>query len=171
MTDEQHKLTGDAIRRLLYRRDVAVARHRATLARTLGITDIEMLALVHLSERAEVTPAELASLLRLSSGGATALVQRLERAGHVVRRPHPSDGRSVLVQLSRRTAERIEAAQEPITSGMDTVTRSLTQTERITVTDVLTRLAALTETIEAALRREAEAPKDALARPVPSLWG
>lgn len=171
MIDEHHILTGETIRRLLYRRDVAVARHRSTLARSLGITDIEMQALVHISERGALTPADLASLLRLSSGGATALVQRLERSGHVTRRAHPTDGRSILVQLSRRAAERLDAAQAPVTSGMDSVTRSLTQTERITVTDVLTQLAVLTEALEAAVRRDADAPKNALARPVPSLWG
>jgi DNA-binding MarR family transcriptional regulator len=169
--DDQHILTGETIRRMLYRRDVAVARHRATLARTLGLTDIEMQALVHLYERGALTPAEIGSLLRLSSGGATALVQRLERSGQVTRGPHPTDGRSILVRLSQRTAERLDAAQTPVTSGMDAVTRPLTQAERITVTDVLTQLAVLTESVEAALRRDADAPRNALARPVPSLWG
>ena len=37
-----HVLTAEVIRRLLYRRDTALARHRATLARKLGVTDIEM---------------------------------------------------------------------------------------------------------------------------------
>ena len=57
MIDDERILTGEAIRRLLYRRDVAVARHRSALARTLGITDVEMQALVHLAEQKALSPS------------------------------------------------------------------------------------------------------------------
>ena len=79
MNDDERTLTPEAIRHLLYRRDVAVTRHRAAIARSLGLADIEMLALVHLAEHGALAPSAIASLLDLSSGGATALVQRLER--------------------------------------------------------------------------------------------
>ena len=76
MADDEHTLTATMMRRFLYRRDVAVARHRATVARTLGLTDIEMLALVHIAHQGELAPSALGRLLDLSSGGVTALVQR-----------------------------------------------------------------------------------------------
>jgi hypothetical protein len=66
LTHDEHVLTSEAIRRLLYRRDVALARHRAAIARSLGITDVEMLALVHLAERGELAPSAIATLLDLS---------------------------------------------------------------------------------------------------------
>ena len=67
MADEERISTFEILRRLLYRRDVAVARHRAALARTLGVTDVEMLALVHLAEQHALAPAAIARLLDLSS--------------------------------------------------------------------------------------------------------
>jgi DNA-binding MarR family transcriptional regulator len=170
LTHDEDVLTSEAIRRLLYRRDVALARHRAAIARSLGITDVEMLALVHLAERRELAPSAIATLLDLSSGGATALVQRLERAGHVTRQPHPTDRRSILIRLSPRTAERLEEAEAPLTRGLESVTTTLTDAEQLVVTEVLAHLASLSEELEASLRREAEAPPDALSRPVPSLW-
>jgi DNA-binding MarR family transcriptional regulator len=170
LSDEEHVLTGEAIRRLLYRRDVAVSRHRAAFARSLGITDIEMQALVHLAEQGELAPSAIAALLDLSSGGATALVQRLERAGHVTRKPHPTDRRSTLIALSPKTAGRLADAESPVTEGLDSVAQPLSEPQRIAVKCVLTHLASLNEELEASLRSETEAAPDARTRLVPSLW-
>jgi DNA-binding MarR family transcriptional regulator len=170
LADDTDLLTPDGIRSVLYRRDVAVARHRATLARTLGLTDIEMLALVHLAERGELAPSELGRLRDLSSGGATALVQRLERARHVTRTPHPTDRRSTLVRLRPETAQRLKDAESPPYRALAAFAGALTSAERRVVTGVLDRLASLSEELEASGRRRAEPPDDALTRPVPSLW-
>jgi DNA-binding MarR family transcriptional regulator len=170
LTGDEHVLTADAIRRLLYRRDVALARHRAALARTLGVTDIEMLALVHLAEQRELAPSALADLLDMSSGGATALIQRLERSGHVSRKPHPTDRRSTLIHLTTRAAERLDEAQSLPYRALASVAAGLSDAERLAVADVLTRLASLSEELEASSRSHAEPPDAALTRPVPSLW-
>jgi DNA-binding MarR family transcriptional regulator len=170
VTDEKQNLTFEEMRRLLYRRDVAVYQHRVALARSLGLTDVEMLALVHLAERGEMAPSALAAILHLSSGGATALVQRLERAGHVTRHPHPTDRRSILVGLSPAIVKRLEEAYAPLEHGMQSVASALGDAERAAVVEVLTQLASLCEDLEASLRREPEPEPEALARPVPSLW-
>src|SRR5688572_31374156 len=91
---------GETIRQLLNRRDLASARHRAAMSRRLGLSESEMLAVAHLAQHGRLSPSALGQLLDLSSGGITALVQRLEGAGHLVRRRHPTDRRSVLVELS-----------------------------------------------------------------------
>ena len=167
MTDDEHALSAEAIRRLLYRRDVALARHRAAFARKLGVTEIEMLALVHLAEQGELAPSALGNLLELSSGGSTALVQRLERHGHVSRRPHPSDRRSTLIALTATTAERLEEVESPPYRAL---AEALGAADETVVREVLTRLADATEELQALGRRQAEPPDDALTRPVPSLW-
>jgi DNA-binding MarR family transcriptional regulator len=166
----QNTLTGERIQRFLYRRDVALARYRAAFARTLGITDIEMHALVHLAEQGPLAPSALAALLDLSSGGATALVQRLERAGHVTRQPHPTDRRSTLIRLSPQTAARLDAAASPVTRGLDSVAQELTEPQRMAVEVVLTHLVSVSEELEASLRRDSAAGPGARSRLVPSLW-
>ena len=170
MTDDEHVLTAAAIRSLLYRRDVAVARHRAAVARTLGLNDIEMLALVHLAEQGELSPSALGNLLDLSSGGATALVQRLERRGHVTRTPHPTDRRSTLIGLTPATADRLDEAESPPYQELASLTAALAEPERRVVSDMFRRLATLSEALEERARTRAEPADDALARPVPSLW-
>jgi DNA-binding MarR family transcriptional regulator len=170
LSHEEQILTTEGIRDLLYRRDVAMAGHRASVARTLGVTDIEMLVLVHLAERTELPPSQIAALLDLSSGGATALVQRLERAGHVTRAAHPTDRRSILIRLSERTAARLEKEQAPLVAGLESTARALSEIELAAVEKVLTAIASLSEELDASLRHEADTEPDAFTRPVPSLW-
>jgi DNA-binding MarR family transcriptional regulator len=170
LTEEDRVLTAETIRRLLYRRDVAVARQRAALARALGVTDVEMFALVHLAEQGDLSPSGLAPLLDLSSGGVTALVQRLERYGHVTRKPHPTDRRSTLLHLTPDTAARLAEAESPAYVTLASVAGALNDPERLAVMDVLQQLASLSEELAASTQERAEPRDDALTRPVPSLW-
>jgi len=48
--------------------------------------------------RAPLSPGELGSELGLSSPATTALINRLERAGHLSRERHPSDRRKVVLR-------------------------------------------------------------------------
>ena len=158
----------EVIRELLYRRDVALARHRAALARSLGVTDTELLALLHLAQRREISPSGIAALIDLSSGGATALVQRLERSGHVTRVPHPTDRRSTLIRLSPTTAARLHEAQAPLIEGLERTTAPLSAAERAAVTAVFTQLAALSEELDSTPGGDVRARR--LSRPIPSSW-
>jgi DNA-binding MarR family transcriptional regulator len=158
----------EVIRDLLYRRDVALARHRAALARGLGVTEAELLALLHIAHRRELSPSGIAALLDLSSGGATALVQRLERSGHVTRVPHPTDRRSTLIRLSPATAARLHEAQAPLNEGLERTTAPLSAAEQAAVTAVFTRLATLSEELDAS--HGGAERSDSARHAVPSLW-
>jgi DNA-binding MarR family transcriptional regulator len=80
-------------------------RMRAALARQAGITDTDLDALEHLEADGPLTQRELGDRLSLTSGAITMLADRLERAGWVNRRPHPSDRRYLLLELSPNAAE------------------------------------------------------------------
>ncbi|MBM7806620.1 DNA-binding MarR family transcriptional regulator [Geodermatophilus bullaregiensis] len=47
-----------------------------------------------------LSPGRLTAALMLSSGGMTSRLDRLERAGHLVRTPDPTDRRALLVRLT-----------------------------------------------------------------------
>ena len=47
-----------------------------------------------------LSPGRLTAALMLSSGGTTSRLDRLERAGHLVRTPDPTDRRALLVRLT-----------------------------------------------------------------------
>jgi DNA-binding MarR family transcriptional regulator len=58
----------------------------------------------------QLSPAELSSMLLLSSGGLTKRVDRLHRAGFVMRAPDPEDGRGLLVGLTTVGNEILEVS-------------------------------------------------------------
>jgi DNA-binding MarR family transcriptional regulator len=105
------------IRSLLHRAELAGQRERALRAREQGTRAIEMLALEHLAVSRMLTPSELGRRLGLTSGGVTALVDRLLGDGCVERRPHPHDGRMRTLVLTEagvaRTRDYMRAVIEP----------------------------------------------------------
>jgi len=162
---------GETIRQLLNRRDLASARHRAAMSRRLGLSDSEMLAVAHLAQHGQLSPSALGQLLGLSSGGITALVQRLESAGHVVRRRHPTDGRSVLVALSDELVERAEEAYGPLVDDLEQASLELTDGERQVVRRFLDRAAALSEDHARRALSASERGAPVVPAPAPGLWG
>jgi DNA-binding MarR family transcriptional regulator len=162
-------MRADPIGRLISRRDLAMVRHRAALARELGLMDSELLALLQIAFHGELAPSSIGSLLDLSSGGATALVQRLERAGHVRRRAHPRDRRSTLIRLTPETEARLTGADAVLDDEVERLTGGLPDDHREAVAGFLAALAELCEERGPSARDEPGAT-DPRRRPVPSLW-
>lgn len=75
---------------------------RASLASQLGIGVGELAAMAAVAEtpNGELTPKELAGLLNITTSSVTAMIDRLEAVSLAVRKPHPTDRRSILVALT-----------------------------------------------------------------------
>jgi DNA-binding MarR family transcriptional regulator len=159
------------LRQLLNRRELAAARHRSALSRRLGLSESEMLAVAHLAQRGQLSPSELGVLLDLSSGGVSALVQRLQEAGHVIREAHPTDGRSNLVRLAPALVERATEAFGPLVDDLDRLSAELDADEQRVLRRYLERVAVLSEEHAERARREHEREAHGAASPVPALWG
>ena len=73
----------------------------------LGPTDMRALHyLIVASNGGHVaTPGAIASHLGISSASTTKLLDRLERAGHITRAPHPSDRRALAISITSATKE------------------------------------------------------------------
>lgn len=84
----------------LHHLDVEHRRIRARFAQSLGLSGSEFNAIAFLSEFGQRTPKELAQNLGMTTGSATAMIDRLEEAGLLNRRPHPHDRRSLLLHLT-----------------------------------------------------------------------
>ena len=159
------------IRAALHRKALADARQRAALARRLGLTDSEVLAVQHLARAGELTPGQLGTLLQLSSGGTTGLIHRLQGAGHVSRRAHPRDRRSAVVRLTPAIAAWAAEAWAPFVADVDALTAALSPDEREVVRRFLEGAADAAERHANRLVRDADATAhDALAVPLPALW-
>lgn len=109
----------------------------------LNATDMKaihyLIAADHQGETA--TAATLRAHLGLSSGATTKLLDRLESAGHLQRKPHPDDRRSVTFTVTNSTRE---IAMETIGRqqfGRVRAAASLTSPERIAVRRFLDEMA------------------------------
>ena len=78
----------------------------------LHTTDLECLDLIYL--RKQATAGELARATGLTSGAVTALIDRLEKAGYVVRIADPKDRRLRLVRIRPDAIKPIQAVYKPI---------------------------------------------------------
>ncbi|BEL12344.1 hypothetical protein Q0Z83_105350 [Actinoplanes sichuanensis] len=97
------RLAGDATERAYARFGIARA-------------DFDVLATLRRSGAPfQLSPGALAASMMLSTGGTTARLDRLEKAGLVARSPDPNDRRGILVRL---TPEGRAIADEAVTAGL-----------------------------------------------------
>jgi DNA-binding MarR family transcriptional regulator len=139
---DDHAPDGDALGWALHQMAVATAAVDSVIARRLGVSSTEYLALKHiLAAEPAIGPVELGRLLGMSSGSATALVDRLERSGHLERVRHPSDRRRLVLAATTHARERILAQLQPLTDEMFKLSRRFTPAERDATARFLTLLA------------------------------
>jgi DNA-binding MarR family transcriptional regulator len=134
-----------SVRESLDRIELASARHRAAVARVMRLSENDVLAMTYLRRAGRLTPTALGRLLSLTSGGTTALVQRLEREGHVVRDRHPGDGRSTLLRLAETAEARPELTESALDDALAASLDALPKRERGAVVRFLADAARLVE--------------------------
>ncbi len=71
----------------------------------LNKTDMQALRFLIVCENSGnlATPGEIASHLRITTASTTKLLDRLERGGHIVREPHPTDRRALVIRVMPQT--------------------------------------------------------------------
>ncbi len=88
----------------------------------------------------ELTPSRLFEITMSSSGGMTARLDRLEKMGHVERRPNPDDRRGVLVRLTPSAVELIETVTPAHLANEARLTSCLTADELSQFSGLLKKL-------------------------------
>lgn len=93
-------------------RDLIVAsdEYRRVMAGVTGTGVLESAAIGELRARGPLPPSALAERLGIASASVTAMLDRLTLAGLLLRRPHPTDRRSLLVELTPQGHALIGAA-------------------------------------------------------------
>ena len=159
------------IRAALLRKALADAAQRAALARRLGLTDNEVLAVQHLARAGELTPGQLSARLQLSSGGTTGLIQRMQRAGHVTRDVHPRDRRRAVLRLTPEIQTWAADAWAPLVAEIDALVDDLSPKEAEVVRSFLEAVADAADRHATRVAADADAiAHDSLAVPLPALW-
>jgi DNA-binding MarR family transcriptional regulator len=96
----------------LRRVDTGTYALRIRLAEKLGIGTIDINAMAFVGEVDGLTPKDLGKALNITTGSVTAMVDRLESKGFMVRKPNPTDRRSVLLHLSPEGTEAMPWAND-----------------------------------------------------------
>ena len=96
----------------LRRVDTGTYALRIRLAEKLGIGTIDINAMAFVGEVDGLTPKDLGKTLNITTGSVTAMVDRLEAKGFMVRKPNPTDRRSVLLHLSPEGTEAMQWAND-----------------------------------------------------------
>ncbi|MEU4197421.1 MarR family transcriptional regulator [Kribbella sp. NPDC026611] len=139
--DPQRAAALELVHRL---REVALRLELAVgeFAKTSGLHGTDVRALVRLldAERAglEPTPSWLAQQLGMTSQATTAVIHRLEAAGHVQRLRNRSDGRSTYLQVSDDAVELGWQFFGPLLDRLIATTQALDPAEQTVVRTYLT---------------------------------
>lgn len=114
----------------------AMDRFDESAARVLGVGRTDLRAL-NLLENGPLGAAGIADQLGLTRASVTALVDRLENAGHVSRTPSATDRRAIIVELEPATWHAFAQVYRPLGDRLRTATRSLDEHDRDVVVDVM----------------------------------
>jgi len=109
------------------------------VAEDIGInaTDIQCLHVLELQGSA--TPTELAGWSRLTTGGITVVLDRLEGAGYIRREPNPKDRRSIIIRPVMPALAKIHAMYRSKGEGLAKVLSRYTENELQLILDFFVR--------------------------------
>jgi len=125
--------TAERITATTHQLDVAMTELTKVLARDAGISVPEMLALEHLTDGDGLGPSELARRLQMSTGALTALADRLEASGHIVRERHPSDRRRVVLRSTSLARDDLTAEAGELATEVLAFSQSFNDAERAVI--------------------------------------
>jgi len=128
------------------------------LLRPFGLTDVQfnlMMLLKYQSGPEEgLSQAQLSNMMLVNRANITSIIDRMEKAGLVVRTPAPSDRRSHIIKLTNRGRELLDRIEPLYTKEVKRIMAVLKQAQQKT-------LIAMLEKVRANISEQAELkPKD-----------
>lgn len=115
---------------------------RNAIGRKLGLSVTDNECLSFLAINGVATPSELARYTGLTTGSTTAMLDRLEKAGYVNRKPNPDDRRGVLVVPTQKWMEAAGPLVIDVQKMHKTLINSYTDKELAIIVDFLQRFTA-----------------------------
>ena len=110
--------------------DEILKPHGLTFAR------YEALVLLSFSSHGSLPLGKMGERLQVHPTSVTSIVDRLERTGHVVRRPHPQDGRAVLAEITSSGRVVVETATADLV-GADFALAAVPEQDLRTLSELL----------------------------------
>lgn len=150
--DARHRRAIDLLQAFrLYRAAEVAMRRRTREAMAMGENDLLVLRYLLKAQRREelVSPGELARYLGVSTASMTAIIDRLEKSGHVRRERHATDRRSIYVIPTVDSDQEVRKTLGDMHDRMLAAVIDMTPEESRTVLDCLARLQAAVDGVDA----------------------
>ncbi len=135
----------ERLTQLTRRHSTATVLYHHAIAERLGLGPSDHKCLDLLLQHGELTGSRLAAMTGLTTGAVTGVVNRLESADFLRRRPDPTDGRRQLLEPVPERVEEVAAVFEENGPALDRLTVGMTPDQ---VDAVLTCLGRATDELE-----------------------
>ena len=123
--------------------DLMMAQMHLEMSESLGMSAGELLALAYLSVDGPLGPTELTHRLHMTTGAMTAMLDRLAERDYVVREPHATDRRRIMVALTKSGRDRIFTQVHGMANEVVAITEELPAEERRLIGRYLERVGAV----------------------------
>lgn len=123
-----------------YRAAEVAMRRRTRESMAMGENELLVLRSLLAAPTRSARPVELTRYLGVSTASTTALLDRLERSGHIERVANPADRRSILVRATPRAEEEVRRTLGTMHDRMMAAVAGMTPHECRVVSDFLDRM-------------------------------
>lgn len=133
-----------------YRTSEMSMRRRTRERMAMGETDLVAVQYLLRQQRSGVlvTGKDLASHLSISSASTTVLIDRLVRSGHLLRKPHPTDRRGIVVEATADSDQQVRATLQEMHRRMREIAEGLDVAEAEVVVNFLRRMSAAVDEMD-----------------------
>ncbi|MAI90062.1 MarR family winged helix-turn-helix transcriptional regulator [Ponticaulis sp.] len=121
----------------------AIDVHSKKMVREIGLTSPQLLVLKEIEQNPTIKASTIAKEVHLSQATVTTIIDRLQKAGLIVRARSDSDKRVVNLALTDGGRARIENAPDLLQAGFVEKFKSLEEWERLQLVSSLQRVAAM----------------------------
>lgn len=128
----------------------AEADMRRRTRNSMGMNETDLLAIRYVMRARQagqsIGPKDLSRVLKISTASTTALIDRLQKGGYLLRRPHPTDRRALEIIATENADREVRETLGPMHRKMLAAAEALTPEEAATVTRFLQEM---TQAVEA----------------------
>jgi DNA-binding MarR family transcriptional regulator len=128
-----------ALRRILR----ATEAHGKELAQAVGLTPVQLRVVQIIAETGSTTGGAIAKRMHVAPATITALIDKLEHAGHVMRQRSETDRRQTMVALTERGRDALKRAPDALQQRFAAAFEALEDWEQAMVVAVLERVATM----------------------------
>ena len=140
MGDDKRDYSAREVALAVRRLDLMMSQMHLEMSERLGLSAGELLALAHLSLAGPLGPTELTHRLHMTTGAMTAMLDRLAERDYVVREPHETDRRRIMVRLTTDGRDRIFSQVHGMANDVVAISQRLDAEQRKVIVDYIEQL-------------------------------